>query len=579
MPFPNWHASRQRDPDEFASIKMLWEKEGIQAYGGPLKSDPDGAAQVQTLRFAKGKWTPAEAKAWLKEHDYKAMLEEANAAATPSDLLLASVEVQVQAAGAADAPDAPKRFSMIAYTGGLMRLAGWPLPIAVDLAGLALPARMPMLVDHTNLLSARAGEGVPRVQNNQLLIDGTLTRATDAGRLIIGLAKDGMALQVSVGVTVQKVEVFRQDARVRVNGQELLGPCIVVRKGRLRETSFVAIGADENTSVQVAAAAAKQGEADMETFEKWLEAQGFKAGDLGEKQTATLKAAYEAAVSKEASVKAAAEAAAKVVADDAAKVLAAKDATKLIPDDAAKVVADIRAQAAAEAKRVTAIRKACDGKHPDIEAKALEEGWDASKAELEVLRTERPKAPAVIAIGGYAPERKVLLATAAFAAKIPEKAMLASYGEQALERAHRMRGMGMKDFLRLCAALDGRDLPLFSGQGTEFIQAAFSTMSVPGILADVANKALLEGYNYVEQAWRSICAIASVNDFKVHNRYRLTGDLKFQKVGAYGELKHGTLGEPTFTRLIRSAERKAPASAGMYMTPVYLYGSTSMRST
>jgi hypothetical protein len=196
---------------------------------------------------------------------------------------------------------------------------------------------------------------------------------------------------------------------------------------------------------------------------------------------------------------------------------------------------------------VAAVRKACDGKHPDIEAKALEEGWDATRAELEVLRTERPKVLSVITVGGYAPERKVLLATAAFAAKIPEKAMLASYGEQALDRAHKMRGMGMKDFLRLCAALDGRDLPLFSGQGTEFIQAAFSTMSVPGILADVANKALLEGYNYVEQAWRSICAIASVNDFKVHNRYRLTGDLKFQKVGADGELKHGTLGDQSFT--------------------------------
>jgi hypothetical protein len=54
---------------------------------------------------------------------------------------------------------------------------------------------------------------------------------------------------------------------------------------------------------------------------------------------------------------------------------------------------------------------------------------------------------------------------------------------------------------------------------------------------------LLEGYNYIEDAWRRICKIASVNDFKEHTRYRMTGSFKFQQVGADGELKHGKLEE------------------------------------
>ena len=57
---------------------------------------------------------------------------------------------------------------------------------------------------------------------------------------------------------------------------------------------------------------------------------------------------------------------------------------------------------------------------------------------------------------------------------------------------------------------------------------------------------LLEGYNYIEDAWRSIAKIASVNDFKEHTRYRMTGAFQFQQVGPDGELKHGQLGEQKF---------------------------------
>jgi len=57
---------------------------------------------------------------------------------------------------------------------------------------------------------------------------------------------------------------------------------------------------------------------------------------------------------------------------------------------------------------------------------------------------------------------------------------------------------------------------------------------------------LLDGYNYIEDAWRSVCKIASVNDFKEHSRYRLTGAFKFEQVSADGELKHGKLDEQKF---------------------------------
>ena len=47
---------------------------GIHAIWGVKSND---AVEIQSIRFDSSKFTPAEAKAWLKEHDYKTSLEEA----------------------------------------------------------------------------------------------------------------------------------------------------------------------------------------------------------------------------------------------------------------------------------------------------------------------------------------------------------------------------------------------------------------------------------------------------------------------------------------------------------------------
>ena len=52
----------------------------------------------------------------------------------------------VEAAG--DEKNLPQ-FRMVAYTGGLMRIAGFPHPVVVDLAGLDIPSQnLPIRLDH-----------------------------------------------------------------------------------------------------------------------------------------------------------------------------------------------------------------------------------------------------------------------------------------------------------------------------------------------------------------------------------------------------------------------------------------------
>ncbi|MFW6106983.1 MAG: hypothetical protein ACOC8H_02375, partial [bacterium] len=79
------------------------------------------------------------------------------------------------------------------------------------------------------------------------------------------------------------------------------------------------------------------------------------------------------------------------------------------------------------------------------------------------------------------------------------------------------------------------------------LQAGLSTVDIGGILSNVANKFLLEGFFSVERTWRDICAVRNVSDFKTVTSYRLIGTDQYEQVAPGGELKHGTLGEESYT--------------------------------
>src|SRR5690606_12435132 len=79
---------------------------------------------------------------------------------------------------------------------------------------------------------------------------------------------------------------------------------------------------------------------------------------------------------------------------------------------------DLRASTATEMKRIASIQKLCGTRHSEIAAKAVEEGWDQTRTELEVLRADRPQAPAAI-IPDNSVTDDVLLAAACTAGSLP----------------------------------------------------------------------------------------------------------------------------------------------------------------
>ena len=433
-----------------------------------------------------------------------------------------------------DANNKMPRFRMVAYTGGLMRISGFPHPVVVDLEGLTVERQdIPVRLDH----SPRQGVGHTQrvaIEDGQVVAEGLISRDTSWARDVAKSGVNGFPWQASIGAAVIDSEFVPNGQAVTVNGRTFAGPVHVVREAVLKEISFVDSGADTNTSAKIAAT---------------------------EKETESMadtKTAQETDVKK-----------------DAAKETPAKDEPKAEepkPDDpkpdepkptqpkgepeapaptpatvnASAVdddpVGEMRRQMAAETRRVEAIRKLCAGKHTDIESQAIEEGWDQTKTELHVLRAGRPKVPAVTV-----PQRptgpEVFEAVAMMASGVPMSRIEAAYQAPVLEAADKLRGVGVQEFCELAC---GRQLPRFRRDATGWLQAAFSTASLPGILSNIANKMLLEGYNYIEDAWRQICKIATVNDFREHSRYRMAGSFKFEQVGPDGELKHGKLDEQKY---------------------------------
>jgi len=70
MPLANEHAARIRQPGQFDRLRRQNNafKQGVHAIWG-IKQNK--SPKVQSIRFSKTKFTPAQAKSWLKQNGFK----------------------------------------------------------------------------------------------------------------------------------------------------------------------------------------------------------------------------------------------------------------------------------------------------------------------------------------------------------------------------------------------------------------------------------------------------------------------------------------------------------------------------
>ena len=443
----------------------------------------------------------------------------------------------------------------VAYSGGKMNLPGWRHPVVVDLAGMEIPESVPLLTNHENKTDSRIGLISAAVRNNVLEITGEIVSDSRDAADIIAQGKAGADWQLSIGADVKECELVKGSREV--NGQEVEGPFYHIKKSTLREVSVVAVGADAHTNMKVNAKfnlVNQEGEAmnnksetksvsavstpnanDAVPPEKKPEPEqkpGNPANKAGEPANKPGEPEKKPDNAEKKPGQAAAEATPPAIQASAGDVAAtAREAAQ----NAVK----------AERERISAIQAICDGEFPEIEREAIAGGWTpevVTKKVLEMIRAERPAANVNISVK-TAPEggelRKTIEAAMCLRVGVSADQLEKSYGAQTVEAGMAEMDMPLKQLLIECMKLDG--IPYSRGFDNETIRAAFSSVSLPGILSNVANKKLLQSYEAQPIIAMKLCSTGDLNDFKENDRFRLTDVGDLLPIAADGEIKDGGL--------------------------------------
>ncbi len=471
---------------------------------------------------------------------------------TTPDILAIDCEVAIEAA----APSAEgggesrlPRFSMIAYTGGPIRTLGFSYPVVVNLDGMKIPTqRRPVRFQHSAFEGVGHTERIA-VEDGQLIAEGLVSRDTPAAQEIVASGKKGFPWQASIGASVDELEFIKRDVAVTVNGRKFNGPIYVAHKTTLNEISFVDLGADQQTQARIAAQHHKETQAMPDP----RNTQTPGTADVTAADTA----------SDDTTI-------------DATQPAPQRRSGNVTASDPAAEIDQITARARNEAdrrQRIQAMTAEVLTQRPELADDlgrlahaALEAGWKPDKYQLEVMRLSRTYE----GVGGPRPqsdrvEGSIIEAALCMAGGLDPETLTAQFGERTVEAASReyRHGLGLCETLLIFAQANGyrgfgrSDLKglLQFAFANDMQAAGFSTMTLPGILSNVANKFLRAGFDAVESTWRDIAGIRSVRDFKQVSSYSLTGGFVYEEIAPGGELKHATVGETAYTNQAKTYGR------------------------
>lgn len=459
----------------------------------------------------------------------------------------ASETLEIEAAAEGES-SGPKKFAMTAYTGAAMKVSyGWP--VVVDLAGIKVPSQTTpifrnhdpeRIVGHTTKVEVTA---------QRIKVAGLMSGDAEHVGPIVASAANGFPWQASIGAHVDRMEFVDRDETVKVNGRSFTGPVYVARATTLGEISFVPLGADMGTSASVAAS--KLGEDSMNPFEKWLAAKGFDPAALNDTQKTTLQASFDLE-QKPAKVQASV--------DTDADILARR---KAAADEVARA-SEITRICATYGKPTVTIEVDGEKVECSMEEHAIRNNWTVGETEVKALRAERAKWT-----DGVGVKRKS--SNGPIAGEVIEAALCMSrslpniekqFKPETLEAAHKhFRNLGPQQLILMAAAANGYSVGpgtrISTGNIREVMHAAFSiqasgfsTVPLPGILGNVANKEILSGYMEEDQTWRQIASVKSVSNFQQVTSYRMFDDMVYEKLAPTGEIKHGKLSEESYTRQV-----------------------------
>src|SRR5690606_12492120 len=195
-----------------------------------------------------------------------------------------------------------RTFSGVAYSGEVITDHWYWDRIIFDLDSMQIKGRIPALLDHSTRQRAGAINSHSIDHQNGLTVSGDLM-SNEFGTQVAQDSDDGFPWQMSVRIEPSAVEEIQAGASVTVNGKVHQGPITVFRGGRIREVSFCALGADDNTNAVAASHSPKQFNQPEDTDVTELEKAQAKITELeGQVNTLTEQNKQFAAAKREAEI-------------------------------------------------------------------------------------------------------------------------------------------------------------------------------------------------------------------------------------------------------------------------------------
>jgi hypothetical protein len=429
---------------------------------------------------------------------------------------------------AADGKPPLTKFRMVAYTGSQMRLGSWGSPVIVDVAGISIPEqKIPVRFGHDP--SSGVGHTTSiAVEDGKLIAMGVISRDTEEAREVVASSKNGFPWQVSIGASADETEALREGETAEINGKKVRGPVSLVRKATLGEISFVDLGADRKTKATIAAKAAK--ETIMPDNDPTIQ-----GGQVNPPAPPAVQAA----------------------APPPEPISAGRRADELVAEAYRKrAIEDMYVAKMAE---FTDDPDACV-RIRDLGLEHIKAKTSAKDFEVVLLREIRP----IVQGKRYIDERgsAEILAAAATIVGLGDEIAVKTHGERTVEAARKKFGhdIGLQEIMLQAARANGYHgrervtvgnwREVWSFASGDIRAAGYSTVNLPNILGNVANKAAAKVA--ADPSWIAprITGVASHSNFHSHTVCSMGVNGTLEAVGPGGELKSARLSEETYTRQV-----------------------------
>jgi len=449
------------------------------------------------------------------------------------------------------------KISILAYNAeSKLSVRGFDAPVVIELSSASLE-RPVTKINRNHEQDREVGHATGKIDASGIYFDGLLSVPGQDRDEIIEASKNEFPWDASIEASFPKAEFVSKSKSVTINGHRFSG-VYVARNAVLTGVAILNRGADRQTVVSIAANHKEETEMNPE-LKSYIEAQGFdpETVENNESQLQFLTAQFK---SKEA------------------------PAPSLPANSFSGVAQKQRDAQAEEAQRVSRIRTICakyndpeieseSGESVSLAAHAISSGMTEKECELEARlfdldnKSSGHSAPAFHDATKNDQDAQVIEAAMVLAAGGVTEADIQKngwYDERVMNEAKSNRFKGFRvsrlAFQTMQAAgvyhppgqLDDNYIQQSVKAHHKLMASGFTTLSLPGIMSNVANKTLLAAYTRAPSFIPFVFGQASATDFKPLYSYQLEGSGMLEKLAQDAEMKHGKLVESQYTKKLET---------------------------